>query len=43
MTIRKILKFPHQDLRVKASQVKEFNEELKVLAEDMLETMYDVK
>ena len=43
MTIRKILRFPHQDLRVKASQVKEFNEELKVLAEDMLETMYDVK
>ena len=42
MTIRKILKFPDQDLRIKAKPVETFDEELKTLTEDMFETMHSV-
>ena len=42
MTIRKILKFPDQDLRIKAKPVETFDEELKSLTEDMFETMHSV-
>ena len=42
MTIRKILKFPDQDLRTKAENISVFDDELKVLTNDMLETMYSV-
>ncbi len=42
MTIRKILKFPDQDLRIKAKPVETFNEELKTLTNDMFETMHSV-
>ena len=42
MTIRKILKFPDQDLRTKAENISVFDDELKVLTDDMLETMYSV-
>ena len=42
MAIRKILKFPNQDLRIKAKPVETFDEELKTLADDMLETMHSV-
>ena len=42
MAIRKILKFPDQDLRIKAKPVETFDEELKTLADDMLETMHSV-
>ena len=39
MAIRKILKFPDQDLRIKAKPVETFDEELKTLTDDMFETM----
>ena len=42
MTIRKILKFPDQDLRIKAIPVETFDEELKALTDDMFETMHSV-
>ena len=42
MTIRKILKFPDQDLRIKAKPVETFDEELKTLTDDMFETMHSV-
>ncbi len=42
MAIRKILKFPNQDLRIKAKPVKAFDEELKALTDDMFETMHSV-
>ena len=42
MAIRKILKFPDQDLRIKAKPVETFDEELKILTDDMFETMHSV-
>ena len=42
MAIRKILKFPDQDLRIKANSVETFDEELKTLTDDMFETMHSV-
>jgi peptide deformylase len=42
VTIRKILKFPDQDLRIKAKPVETFDEELKTLTDDMFETMHSV-
>ncbi len=42
MAIKKILKFPDQDLRIKAKPVETFDEELKTLTEDMFETMHSV-
>lgn len=42
MAIRKILKFPNQDLRIKAKPVETFDEELKTLTDDMFETMHSV-
>ncbi len=42
MAIRKILKFPDQDLRIKAKPVENFDEELKTLTDDMFETMHSV-
>ena len=42
MAIRKILKFPDQDLRIKAKPVDTFDEELKALTDDMFETMHSV-
>ena len=42
MAIRKILKFPNQDLRIKAKPVETFDEELKTLTDDMFETMLSV-
>ena len=42
MTIRKILKFPDQDLRIKAKPVETFDDELKTLTDDMFETMHSV-
>ena len=42
MAIRKILKFPNQDLRIKAKPVQTFDEELKTLTDDMFETMHSV-
>ncbi len=42
MAIRKILKFPNQDLRIKAKPVETFDEELKTLSDDMFETMHSV-
>ena len=42
MAIRKILKFPDQDLRIKAKPVETFDEELKTLTDDMFETMHTV-
>ena len=42
MAIRKILKFPDQDLRIKAKPVEAFDEELKALTDDMFETMHSV-
>ena len=40
MAIRKILKFPDQDLRIKAKPVETFDDELKTLTDDMFETMH---
>ena len=42
MAIRKILKFPDQDLRIKAKPVEIFDDELKTLTDDMFETMHSV-
>ena len=42
MAIRKILKFPDQDLRIKAKPVETFDEELKTLTDDMFQTMHSV-
>ena len=42
MAIRKILKFPNQDLRIKAKPIETFDEELKTLTDDMFETMHSV-
>ena len=42
MAIRKILKFPNQELRIKAKPVETFDEELKTLTDDMFETMHSV-
>ena len=42
MAIRKILKVPDQDLRIKAKPVETFDEELKTLTDDMFETMHSV-
>ena len=42
MAIRKILKFPDQDLRIKAKPVETFDEELKTLTDDMFETIHSV-
>ena len=42
MAIRKILKFPDQDLRIKAKPVETFDDELKALTDDMFETMHSV-
>ena len=42
MAIRKILKFPSQDLRIIAKPVETFDEELKTLTDDMFETMHSV-
>ena len=42
MAIRKILKFPDQDLRIKAKPVETFDEELKTLTDDMFETTHSV-
>ena len=42
MAIRKILKFPDQDLRIKAKPVETFDEKLKALTDDMFETMHSV-
>jgi len=42
VAIRKILKFPDQDLRIKAKPVETFDEELKNLTDDMFETMHAV-
>lgn len=41
MAVRKILHYPDPVLKEKAATVTEFNEELRQLAEDMAETMYD--
>ena len=41
MTIRKILTFPDPALRNVAKEVAEFDSELKKLADDLLETMYE--
>lgn len=41
MAIRKILTYPNPVLRQEAKRVTRFNEELKKLAEDMGETMYE--
>ena len=42
MAIRKILKFPNQDLRIKAKPVETFDDELKTLTDDMFDTMHSV-
>ncbi len=41
MAIRRIVEYPEPILRVKAQDVEEFDEELKILIEDMAQTMYD--
>lgn len=43
MTIRRILVFPHPNLRRKANPVTEFDRSVAQLADDMLETMYESK
>ena len=42
MAIRKILKFPDQDLRIKAKPVESFDDELKTLTDDMFDTMHSI-
>lgn len=42
MAIRKILKFPDQDLRTKAEVIETFDAALKALTDDMFETMHSV-
>ena len=41
MAIRRIIEYPDPILRVKATNVEHFDEELKTLVTDMAETMYD--
>lgn len=41
MSIRKIYQYPEPVLRKETEPIKTFNEDLKKLAEDMAETMYD--
>ncbi len=41
MSIRKIYQYPEPVLRKKARKIEDFTPELKVLIEDMAETMYD--
>ncbi len=41
MALRNILVFPDPRLREVAKEVKVFDEKLKVLSEDLLETMYE--
>ena len=43
MTLRNILVFPDPRLREVAQEVKVFDEKLKSLSEDLLETMYEFK
>ena len=43
MTLRNILVFPDPRLREIAQEVKVFDEKLKSLSEDLLETMYEFK
>ena len=43
MTILKILHYPDPRLRVKAHIVEDFNQDLKQLANNMFETMYEAK
>ena len=40
MAIREIITFPHPVLRQKAETITEFDDELKTLVEDMVDTMY---
>lgn len=40
MALLNILQYPHPTLAAKAAPVTEFNDDLKTLAADMLETMY---
>jgi len=42
VAIRKILKFPDQDLRTKAEVIETFDAALKALTDDMFETMHSV-
>ena len=42
MAIRKILKFPDQNLRTKAEVIETFDAALKALTDDMFETMHSV-
>lgn len=41
MALRKIIEYPEPLLRLKAKEVDVFNDELKILVEDMAETMWD--
>ncbi len=41
MALKKILHYPEPLLKQKSQPVTEFNAELKQLADDMVETMYD--
>ena len=41
MAIRKIIQYPEPVLRLKARDVEVFDEDLRILVEDMAETMYD--
>ncbi len=41
MALRKIIEYPEPLLRLKAKQVEAFDDELKILVEDMAETMWD--
>ena len=41
MALRKIIEYPEPLLRLKAQKVEAFDDELKVLINDMAETMYD--
>ncbi len=43
MAIRKILYYPDQRLRIKAEPITNIDANIKVLAEDMLETMYNAR
>ena len=41
MALRKIIEYPEPLLRVKAKKVDTFDEQLKILVEDMAETMWE--
>ncbi|WP_163936278.1 peptide deformylase [Paraferrimonas sp. SM1919] len=43
MAILEVLRFPDERLRTKAQPVTEFNDEIKTLVKDMLDTMYEEK